>query len=108
MISITECENVLIEGVTFQNSPAWTLHPLLTNHITIRHVNVRNPWFGQNNDALDLESCRYGVVDGCTFDTGDDAITIKSGRDEQGRKRGVPTENIIVKNTTVSTHTAVL
>ena len=101
MISITECENVLIEGVTFQNSPAWTLHPLLTNHITIRNVNVRNPWFGQNNDALDLESCRYGVVDGCTFDTGDDAITIKSGRDEQGRKRGVPTENIIVKNTTV-------
>lgn len=101
MISITECENVLLEGVTFQNSPAWTLHPLLTNHITIRHVHVRNPWFGQNNDALDLESCRYGVVDGCTFDTGDDAITIKSGRDEQGRKRGVPTENIIVKNTTV-------
>lgn len=101
MISITECENVLLEGVTFQNSPAWTLHPLLTNHITIRHVNVRNPWFGQNNDALDLESCRYGVVDGCTFDTGDDAITLKSGRDEQGRARGVPTEHIIIKNTTV-------
>ncbi len=101
MISITECEHVLIEGVTFQNSPAWTLHPLLTNHITLRNVNVRNPWFGQNNDALDLESCRFGVVDRCTFDTGDDAITLKSGRDEQGRKRGVPTENIIVKNTTV-------
>lgn len=101
MVSITECENVLLEGVTFQNSPAWTLHPLLTNHITIRNVNVRNPWFGQNNDALDLESCQYGVVDGCTFDTGDDAITIKSGRDEQGRKRGVPTANIVVKNTTV-------
>ncbi|WP_367913586.1 glycosyl hydrolase family 28 protein [Leadbetterella sp. DM7] len=101
MISITGCENVLIEGVTFQNSPAWTLHPLLTNHITLRNVHVRNPWFGQNNDALDLESCRYGVVDGCTFDTGDDAITIKSGRDEQGRRRGVPTENIVVKNTTV-------
>jgi DNA sulfur modification protein DndE len=101
MISITQCENVLIEGVTFQNSPAWTLHPLLTNHITLRNVTVRNPWYGQNNDALDLESCKYSVVDGCSFDTGDDAITIKSGRDEQGRKRGVPTENVIVKNTTV-------
>lgn len=101
MISITECENVLIEGVTFQNSPAWTLHPLLTNHITLRNVTVRNPWFGQNNDALDLESCRNSLVDGCSFDTGDDAITIKSGRDEQGRKRGVPTENVIIKNTTV-------
>ena len=101
MISITACENVLIEGVTFQNSPAWTLHPLLTNHITLRNVTVRNPWFGQNNDALDLESCKNGVVDGCSFDTGDDAITLKSGRDEQGRQRGVPTENIIVKNTTV-------
>ncbi len=101
MISITECENVLIEGVTFQNSPAWTLHPLLSKHITLRNVNVRNPWFGQNNDALDLESCSYAIVDGCTFDTGDDAITLKSGRDEQGRKRGVPTENVIIKNTTV-------
>jgi DNA sulfur modification protein DndE len=101
MISITSCEQVLIEGVTFQNSPAWTLHPLLTKHITLRNVNVRNPWFGQNNDALDLESCAFGLVDGCTFDTGDDAITLKSGRDEQGRKRGVPTENIIIQNTTV-------
>lgn len=101
MVSITSCKNVLIEGLTFQNSPAWTLHPLLTNHITIRDVNVRNPWYGQNNDALDLESCQYAIVDGCTFDTGDDAITIKSGRDEQGRKRGVPTANVLVKNTTV-------
>ncbi|MBL0025457.1 MAG: GDSL family lipase [Saprospiraceae bacterium] len=101
MLSLLECNNVLIEGVTFQNSPAWTLHPLLCNHTTFRNVHVKNPWFGQNNDAIDLESCRYGIVDGCTFDTGDDAITIKSGRDEEGRKRGIPTENIIITNTTV-------
>ena len=101
MVSLTNCRNVLLEGITILNSPAWTLHPLLCKHITIRNVNVKNPWFGQNNDAIDVESGTYGLLDGCTFDTGDDAITIKSGRDEQGRERGVPTSQFIVKNTTV-------
>jgi DNA sulfur modification protein DndE len=100
-ISLSGCRNVLIEGITFINSPAWTLHPLLCEHITIRNVNVKNPWFGQNNDALDLESCSNGIVENSTFDTGDDAICIKSGRDEEGRKRGKPTQNIIVRNNTV-------
>lgn len=98
MVSLTRCKNVLIEGVSFQNSPAWTLHPLLCDHISVRNVNVRNYWYAQNSDAIDLESCRNGILEGCTFDTGDDGITIKSGRDEQGRKRGVPTENFIVKD----------
>jgi DNA sulfur modification protein DndE len=89
---------VLIEGVTFQNSPAWTLHPLLCDHVSVRNVNVKNYWYAQNSDAIDLESCRNGILEGCTFDTGDDGITIKSGRDEQGRKRGVPTENFIIKD----------
>ncbi len=98
MISLTRCKNVLLEGVTFQNSPAWTMHPLLCDHVSIRNVTVKNHWYAQNSDALDLESCRNGIVEGCTFDTGDDGITIKSGRDEQGRKRGVPTENFIIKD----------
>lgn len=98
MVSLTRCKNVLIEGVTFQNSPAWTLHPLLCDHVSVRNVNVKNYWFAQNSDAIDLESCRNGILEGCTFDTGDDGITIKSGRDEQGRKRGVPTENFIIKD----------
>ncbi|WP_304235787.1 glycosyl hydrolase family 28 protein [Jiulongibacter sediminis] len=101
MVSLTNCRNVLLEGITILNSPAWTLHPLLCKHITIKNVNVKNPWYGQNNDAIDVESCTYGILDGCTFDTGDDAITIKSGRDEQGRERGVPTSQFIVTNTTV-------
>ncbi len=101
MVSLTNCRNVLLEDVTFLNSPAWTLHPLLCKHITIRNVNVKNPWYGQNNDAIDIESCTNGILDGCTFDTGDDAITIKSGRDKPGRERGVATSNFIVKNTTV-------
>ncbi|MEP7268404.1 MAG: glycosyl hydrolase family 28 protein, partial [Saprospiraceae bacterium] len=101
MISLTNCKNVLLEDMTFLNSPAWTLHPLLCKHVTIRNVNVKNPWYGQNNDAIDIESCTYGIMDGCTFDTGDDAITIKSGRDEQGRQRGIATSDFIIKNTTV-------
>lgn len=98
MVSLTRCRNVLIEGVTFQNSPAWTMHPLLCDHVSVRNVTVKNPWYAQNSDALDLESCRNGIVEGCVFDTGDDGITIKSGRDEQGRKRGIPTENFIIRH----------
>ncbi|MFN3381992.1 MAG: glycosyl hydrolase family 28 protein, partial [Runella zeae] len=98
MVSLTRCKNVLIEGVTFQNSPAWTLHPLLCEQLSVRNVNVKNHWYAQNSDAIDLESCRNGILEGCTFDTGDDGITIKSGRDEQGRKRGIPTENFIIRD----------
>ncbi|ACU62935.1 glycosyl hydrolase family 28 protein [Chitinophaga pinensis] len=101
MLSITSCKYVLLEGVTFQNSPAWCLHPLLTEHITLRDVYAKNPWYAQNGDGIDLESCRYARIEGCTFDVGDDGICIKSGRDEQGRKRGVATEDVIVNNCTV-------
>jgi DNA sulfur modification protein DndE len=101
MAQIIESKNILIDGVTFQNSPAWTLHFLLSEHITLRNVRVKNPWYGQNNDAVDLESSRNALLEGCVFDTGDDGITLKSGRDAEGRKRGVPTENIIANNCTV-------
>ncbi|SFB97225.1 glycoside hydrolase family 28 protein [Spirosoma endophyticum] len=98
MLSFTRCKRILLEGITFQNSPAWCLHPLLCENITLRNVTAKNPWYAQNGDGLDLESCKNGLVEGCTFDVGDDGICIKSGRDEQGRKRGVPTENIVVRN----------
>jgi DNA sulfur modification protein DndE len=101
MIRIYNCRNVLLEGVTFENSPAWTMHLTVSRHITIKKVTVKNPWYGQNTDALDLESCANVLVDGCSFDTGDDGICIKSGRDEEGRRRGLPTENVIAVNTTV-------
>jgi len=100
-ISLISCNLVLIDGPTFNNSPAWTLHPLMCNHITVKNSRVINPWYGQNNDAIDLESCQYGLLDNCYFDSGDDAITLKSGRDEEGRKRGIPTAHLIIKNTTV-------
>lgn len=101
MISLTNCKRVLLEGVTFQNSPAWCIHPLLSRHLTLRDITVRNPWNAQNGDGVDLESCRNVLVENSTFDVGDDGICIKSGRDEEGRKRGVPTEDVIVRGCTV-------
>jgi len=101
MIRIYQCKNVLIEGVTFENSPAWTTHCMMSEHITIKGLKVKNPWFGTNTDALDLESCKNALVEDCVFDTGDDGICIKSGRDEEGRKRGMPTQDVIVNNCTV-------
>ena len=101
MIRIYQCRNILIEGVTFENSPAWTTHLMMSEHITIKNLKVKNPWYGTNTDALDLESCKNALVEDCSFDTGDDGICIKSGRDAEGRKRGMPTQDIIVNNCTV-------
>jgi len=94
LLQLSRCKKILIDGPTFQNSPAWNLHPLMSENITIRNITVRNPWYSQNGDGLDLESCRNVAVYNCNFDVGDDAICLKSGRDEAGRKRGMPTENV--------------
>jgi len=94
LLQLSRCKKILLDGPTFQNSPAWNLHPLMRENITIRNITVRNSWYSQNGDGLDLESCRNVVVYNCKFDVGDDAICLKSGRDEAGRRRGMPTENV--------------
>ncbi|WP_406824522.1 glycoside hydrolase family 28 protein [Pedobacter sp. KACC 23697] len=101
LLVLTGCKKILLEGVTFQNSPAWNLHPLLCQDLTLRNLQVKNPWFAQNGDGVDVESCKNVLIEGSTFDVGDDGICIKSGRDEAGRKRGIPTENVIVRNNIV-------
>lgn len=101
LLNIVKSKKVLLEGVTFKNSPSWCLHPLSCEHITIKDVKVFNPWYSQNGDALDLESCNYALIINNVFDAGDDAICIKSGKDEDGRKRGEPCHNVIVKNNVV-------
>jgi polygalacturonase len=98
MLVLTRCKKILLEGPSFQNSPAWCLHTLLCEDLTLRDVHVRNPWYAANGDGIDLESCRNVLVEGSTFDAGDDGICIKSGRDEEGRRRGKPTENVIIRN----------
>ncbi|MGI8634309.1 MAG: glycoside hydrolase family 28 protein, partial [Segetibacter sp.] len=101
LVVITGCDKVLLEGVTFQNSPAWNLHPLMTTNLIVRNVYAKNPWYAQNGDGIDVESCSNVLIEGSTFDVGDDGICIKSGRDEAGRKRAMPTQNVIVRNCTV-------
>lgn len=101
LLVFTSCKKVLLEGVTFQNSPAWCLHPLMCEDLTVRNISVKNPWYAQNGDGIDVESCKNVLIEGSTFDVGDDGICIKSGRDAAGRKRGMPTENVIARNNTV-------
>lgn len=101
LVSIVKSKRVLLEGITFKNSPSWCIHPLSCEHITLNKVKVFNPWHSQNGDALDLESCKNALIINCIFDAGDDAICIKSGKDKEGRERGEPCQNVIVKNNTV-------
>ncbi|WP_419874840.1 glycoside hydrolase family 28 protein [Candidatus Pristimantibacillus sp. PTI5] len=98
LLSFRRCSRVLLDGPTFQNSAAWNLHPWASEHVTIRNVTVRNPWYAQNSDGLDIDSCRNVVVEDCTFDVGDDAVCLKSGKDEAGRELGMPSEYIMIKN----------
>src|SRR6188768_2285109 len=101
LVLLTSCKYVLLEGVTFQNSPAWCLHPLMCENLTVRNVFVKNPWYAQNGDGIDAESCKNVLIENTVFDVGDDALCMKSGRDAEGRKRGMPTENVIIRNCTV-------
>ena len=98
MLSLISCKKVLIDGPTFQNSPAWNLHPLMCEDLTIRNTTVRNPWYSQNGDGIDIESCKNVLLYDSSFDVGDDGICIKSGKDKEGRDRNMPTENLIIKN----------
>lgn len=101
MLSLVSCKNVWLNGVIFQNSPAWNLHPLMCENVLVEDVQVRNPAFAQNGDGIDLESCKNALIVNSTFDVGDDGICIKSGKDADGRKRGIPCENVIVNGCTV-------
>lgn len=101
LVSIQNSKRVMFDGPVFQNSPAWNIHPLLIEDLIVRNITVRNPWFSQNGDGLDVESCKNVIIENSSFDVGDDAICIKSGKDKDGRDRGVACENIIVKNNIV-------
>jgi polygalacturonase len=101
LLVFTKCKKILLDGVTFQNGAAWNLHPLMCEDLTVRNVNVKAPWYAQNGDGIDVESCKNVLIENSVFDVGDDGICIKSGRDEAGRKRAMPTENLLIRNSTV-------
>jgi polygalacturonase len=89
------CRNVLIEGVTILRSPMWEINPVLCTNVTVRGVQIRT--HGPNNDGCNPESCRDVLIERCVFDTGDDCIAIKSGRNADGRRIGLPSENIVIR-----------
>lgn len=95
LINLYACTRVLIEDVTLTNSPFWVIHPLLCDRLTVRNVSVAS--HGPNSDGCDPESCSNVLIEGCTFDAGDDCIAIKSGRNNDGRRWNRPSENIIVR-----------
>lgn len=95
-VQFYRCQNVLIEGITITNSPMWVIHPVLSKNVTVRGVTVDS--HGPNNDGCNPESCQYVLIEECKFDTGDDCIAIKSGRNADGRRVNAPSQNIVVRN----------
>ncbi len=93
------CRNVLIEGVTIVRSPMWEIHPVLCTNVTVRGVHIDSQ--GPNNDGCDPECSRDVLVENCVFSTGDDCIAIKSGRNNDGRRVGVASENLVVRHCTM-------
>jgi unsaturated rhamnogalacturonyl hydrolase len=98
-IEFSRCKNVFLEGVAVVNSPMWEIHPVLCTNVTVRGVKIHS--LGTNNDGCDPESCRDVLIEDCVFETGDDCIAIKSGRNNDGRRIGVPTENVVIRRCTM-------
>lgn len=100
LINLNRCDGILIEGVTLLRSPFWVIHPLLSQNITIRNVHIEND--GPNGDGCDPESCNKVLIENCFFHTGDDCIAIKSGRNADGRKWNIPSQDIIIRGCTMA------
>ncbi len=100
LINLYRCNAVLIEDVTLKDSPFWVIHPLFSDHLIVRGVTIEGD--GPNGDGCDPESCKNVLIENCYFNTGDDCIAIKSGRNADGRRWGVPSENIVVRGCTMA------
>ncbi len=96
-IQFYKCKNILLKGITLHHSPMWEIHPVLSSNVIIDGIHIKS--HGPNNDGIDPESSKNVWIKNCYLDTGDDCISIKSGRNHDGRRIGVPSENIIVENT---------
>jgi len=96
MVEFNRCRNVLIEGVTIRNAPFWSVHPVLCGNVTARGVTIDNP-VGANADGIDPECCNDVLIENCSFDTGDDCISVKSGRDHDGRRIATPCRNVLIR-----------
>lgn len=95
LLELYECNNILIEGLTIEHSPFWTVHPIFCQNVTLRNLTI----FGStlNDDGIDLDSCEDALIEGCTIETRDDAIAIKAGRDQDAWMRP-GSKNIVIRN----------
>jgi polygalacturonase len=89
------CRNVVIEGVTLLNSPMWQVHPVLCTNVTVKDLHINSS--GPNTDGCNPESCSDVLIRNCDFNTGDDCIAIKSGRNGDGRRVATPSQNIVIQ-----------
>lgn len=94
-IEFFRCHDVLVEGVTVRNSPMWGIHSVFSRAVTVRRVQVSS--LGPNNDGCVTDSCRDVLIEDCQFDTGDDCVAIKSGRNEDGRRVNLPAEDVVIR-----------
>jgi polygalacturonase len=95
-VQFYECKNILLEDFTIENSPFWIIHPIFSENITVRGLHINS--HGPNNDGCNPEGCKNVLIENCYFNTGDDCIALKSGRNQDGRRHGKPIENIIIRN----------
>ncbi len=98
-VEFFECKSILIQDITIINAPFWVIHPIKSENLIVDGVNINS--HGPNNDGCDPEYSKNVIIKNCTFNTGDDCIAIKSGRDADGRRVAMKSENIIVQNCTM-------
>jgi polygalacturonase len=100
MIQFYRCANILVADIAIVKPPMWTVHPVLSRNVTVRNITINSRNGGGNNDGVDPECSTDVHITGCTFNTGDDCIAIKSGRGVDGRRIGVPSSNIVIEDCT--------
>lgn len=97
LLFLNHCRNVLVQGVLFQNSPSWTIHPYFSDNLEFYNIHIRNPWDSPNTDGMDPESCQNVTIAGVDFALGDDCIAVKSGKIYMGRKYKRPAKNVWIR-----------
>lgn len=101
LFRLIHSENILVQGLTFINSPMWTISPLACTNVTINGITIQNPWNSPNTDGINPDSCSDVHVSNCYIDVGDDCVTIKSGTEDDGRREHLPCQNVTVTNCTM-------
>ncbi len=97
LFQVKDSENILVENITVQNSPFWTVHPLFSRNITLKGLTIKNPYDSPNTDGIDVESCSDVKIIDCSVFVGDDGIALKSGSGPEGIRDNVPTTDVIIR-----------